>query len=93
MKITKDLLKEMIAEEIAALDEADEAKDPEKLKESAYAMKLLLRIGQALSTVQGGGPPPRMLIKGESLLNWLVKNSGYSVDEITSEARKMPDVK
>lgn len=93
MKITKHLLKEMIEEEIAALDEADKAKDPEKLKESAYATKLLIRLGQALSTVQGGGPPPRILIKGESLFNWLVRNSGYSADEISSEARKMQDLK
>jgi hypothetical protein len=90
MKITKNLLKEMIAEEIAALDEA---KDPQRLKESAYAMKLLIRLNQALSTVQGGGRPPRILIKGESLFNWLVRNSGYSADEISSEARKMQDVK
>ena len=89
MKITKDLLREMIEEEIAALDEA---KDPERLKESAYAMRLLIRLRQAMYTVQGGGQPPDILIEGERLINWLVRNSGYSADEITSEARKIQNI-
>lgn len=91
MKITKELLKQLIKEEIEALNE--ETKDPKKLKESAYAMTLLIRLQQAVSTVQGGGRPPDISIQGERLINWLAKNSGYSANEIASEARKMPDIK
>ena len=90
MKITQELLKQLIKEEIDALDKA---KDPKKLTESAYAMTLLIRLNQALSTVQGGGPPPNISIQGERLINWLAKNSGYSANEIASEARKMPNIK
>ena len=97
MKITKSQLKQIIKEELESVVQEDPQatkRNPAKLEAAANAVILLQKLQTELTNAANAGrkdgmvtPAPMVTIKGEKVVRWLAKTSGYSLNEIFDAAK------